>query len=268
MGNTLSVNNLFAGYGEKAVISGFSFESGPGELTGIIGSNGSGKSTLLRGLCGLIPAGVKGDVFYGDKNLSALSARKKALFLSFIPQRSGISVSMPVMDVVLMGFNPELGLLEKPGKIREEKALAALSEAGLSGKEKDDYLTLSEGQKQLCMLARLFAADRPVWILDEPESALDFGARYRMLRLLKEKIRRTGGTAVLALHDPQLALSCCSRLVFLKDGKCTGVLEPGREPDTIMEQKLSELYGPVSVHRLTDRCGKEHPVMIREDGHA
>ena len=106
------VENLTAGYGGKQVVNHLSFELEAGSLTGLLGANGSGKSTLLKALCGILPH--RGSCMLEKQFLEELSSRELARLCSYIPQRSGISIDISVLAVVLMGFNPSLGLLDYP----------------------------------------------------------------------------------------------------------------------------------------------------------
>jgi len=99
-----SVRNLSAGYDKGRVIENIAFDLEAGSLMGILGSNGSGKSTLLKSICGILPH--DGRCTLDGTNLERLSARKIARMCSYIPQRSGISIDISALDVVLMGFNP------------------------------------------------------------------------------------------------------------------------------------------------------------------
>ena len=177
-----SVQGLCAGYAGRRVLRDVSFTLEPGCLTGVLGANGSGKTTLLKAVGGILPHA--GRCTLQGAALEGLSPRRLAAVCGYIPQRSGIGIDISALDVVLMGFNPALGLLERPSAAMRARAAAALAEVGLGGREQENYLHLSEGQKQLCILARTLAAPRRLLLLDEPESALDFHHRYRMLALL------------------------------------------------------------------------------------
>ena len=259
----LSVKRIDAGYGKHNVIENISFDLDAGTLTGIIGANGRGKTTLLKALCGILPH--EGTCVLENVTLEHLSARQIAKLVSYIPQRSGISIDISALDVVLMGFNPKLGLLEHPNGKMKDTAVGALKQVGLAGKEETNYLHLSEGQKQLCILARTLVSGSKLLLLDEPESALDFRFRHQMLSLLRGWVASQERSAVVTLHDPALALNFCDKLLLLSEGDILDILEPKTDPLDKMEQKLSMVYGPVSLQRCYNRKGEAQIVMLRED---
>ena len=259
----LTVKGITAGYGKQNVITDISFQLDAGCLLGIIGANGSGKTTLLKSLCGILPH--RGTCQLDTAVLENLSPRQLAKLVSYIPQRSGISIDISALDVVLMGFNPHLALLEHPTKEMKASALQALREVGLAGKEETNYLHLSEGQKQLCILARTLVADSRLLLLDEPESALDFRFRHQMLSLLRNCLATQERSAIVTLHDPGLALNFCDKLLLLSDGGVLDIIDPKADSLDKMEQKLSMVYGSLSLQRCYNRSGAAQIVMLRED---
>ena len=259
----LTVTDISAGYGRENVIENISFTLEAGCLMGIIGANGSGKTTLLKALCGILPH--KGSSMLEDTALESLSSRQIAGLVSYIPQRSGIGIDISALDVVLMGFNPRLRLLEHPTKKMKDAALQALAQVGLAGKEETNYLHLSEGQKQLCILARTLISGSRLLLLDEPESALDFRYRYQMLDLLRGWVASGTCSAIVTLHDPALALNFCDRLLLLSEGGILGVIAPKADPLEKMEEMLSQVYGPVSLQRCHNRKGEAQILILRED---
>lgn len=261
--NTLSVNQISSGYGKQNIIKNISFHLEGGCLAGILGANGSGKTTLLKALCGILPH--QGSCLLNQTALEMLSPRKLARLVSYIPQKSGIAIDISALDVVLMGFNPRLGLLEHPGREMKNAARQALAQAGLAGREEENYLHLSEGQKQLCILARTLVSDSRLLLLDEPESALDFRFRHQMLALLKRHTISEKCIAIVALHDPYLALNFCDRLLLLSEGKLSGSIEPGTDSPEQMEQMLHRIYGPVSLQQYHNRRGETRLVLLREE---
>ena len=246
----LEIEHLRAGYGRRTVLKDASFRVEEGMLTALLGANGCGKTTLLKVLCRQLPC--SGRCVLDGKPLEDLSRRALARQVSYIPQRSGIAISLPVLEVVLMGFNPALGVLGRPSGAQKDRAYEALAAVGLEAYAEEDYQRLSEGQKQLCILARTAVEDSRLLLLDEPESALDFFHRHQMMRLLSGLAAGSGKAALVTLHDPALALEYCGRLVLLRDGVCSSVLHPASDSVSRMEQALSEIYGPVRLKRIED----------------
>lgn len=259
----LSVRNLTAGYGRNPVIRNVSFGMDSGCLLGVIGANGSGKTTLLKALCGILPH--EGSCMLSETPLEKLPPRQLARHVSYIPQRSGISIDIPAVDVVLMGFNPQLGLLEHPTAQMRDAARSILAQVGLYGKEDMNYLHLSEGQKQLCILARTLVSGSELLLLDEPESALDFRYRYRMLALLRNWVHAGKRGAIVTLHDPSLALNYCDKLLLLSGGGILGVIDPAKDTLDNMERLLTQVYGSISLQRCPTRSGSTQLVMLKEE---
>lgn len=148
-----TVENLAVRLGDKNILQNVHFTiDTPGQLVGILGANGSGKTTLLRAVAGLLPH--TGCCLMDGVPLESLSTRCLAQTVSYIPQQSGMSVSMSAREVVLMGCNPRLGVLQSPTAAMCAAAEEALRTVGLADKAEQDYLTLSGGERQLCILAR------------------------------------------------------------------------------------------------------------------
>ena len=261
--SSFEVKGLCAGYGGRSVIDGLSFSMESGRMMGVLGANGSGKTTLLRSICGILSH--EGECTLEGVRLEGLSERGLSKQCSYIPQRSGINIDISALDVVLMGFNPQLRLLECPTEAMRKQALDALDRAGVGSMAEMNYLHLSEGQKQLCILARTLVTQGRLLLLDEPESALDFHFRYRMLNIIRSWVTQDRRFALVALHDPMLALNYCDELLLLKDGRNIGVLRPASDSFDKMEEMLSMIYGSVSLASCADKTGKKHIVMLNED---
>ena len=258
-----SVNLLTAGYGNAHVIKGVSFELNSGCLMGVLGANGSGKTTMLKAICGILPH--EGSCQLEQTQLENLSIRQMAKLCSYIPQRSGISIDISALDVVLMGFNPQLGLLEHPTQTMRQAAKETLAHIGLGEKAHTNFIHLSEGQKQLCIMARTLVAGSKLLLLDEPESALDFHHRYRILSLLRNWAKDSGSGAIVTLHDPFLALNYCDELLLLAQGNVLDVIHPQTDSLEAMEMLLRRIYGNISLQYVSARNGGRQLIMINED---
>ena len=258
----LDVNALHAGYGKKQVLADVCFSSDSHELTGVLGPNGCGKTTLLKVLCGILPS--QGEIRMAGRDIRRLTPRQLAALCRYIPQRCGITIDISLTDVVLMGFNPQLALLAYPSADMRRQAWDALETVGLGDKKYANFQTLSEGQKQLCLLARALLLSQGVLLLDEPESALDFRERYRMLGLIRAWLAQRDGCAVVTLHDPQLALNTCDRLLLMQDGQLVSALSPKTDSEETLEKALSALFGPLSVCRFHDHEGRSQLILLNE----
>ena len=120
----------------------------------------------------------------------------------------------------------------------------------------------------VCPLEALFIPGLgPVLLLlDEPESALDFQHRHRLLALLRGWAGAGRRAALVALHDPALALNGCDGLLILAEGRVQGTLRPAADEPAAIEAALRILYGPVSVRRCQNRAGNPQLVLLKEEG--
>lgn len=256
------IRNLTAGYGKKTIIENISADADAGEIIGILGPNGCGKTTLLKSLCGILPH--TGTCALENAPLEPLSVKERALLCGYIPQTAEMPVSLSVLDTVLMGFNPSLRLLEYPDSVMRKQALSALAAVDMDDLANTDIRTLSLGQRQLVFFARLLALHHRVLFLDEPESALDFHHRYELMHQLKMLVTDEQSTAFVTLHDLQLALNTCDRILLMKEGQLLGDIAPARTDLSEAESLLSEIYGAVSLQKIQSNTGKDTIVVLSE----
>ena len=251
MKTLLQVEHLCAGYGWGDVIHDVSFSLEEGELCALLGGNGSGKTTLLRAVCTLLPS--KGERSLEGQSLSALSRRERARRIGYLAQGGNMVLSLSVLDVVLMGLNPELGLLESPGASHRRRAMEALEWVGMAQLAQMPFQSLSQGQKQLCLFARTLVCQPELLVLDEPDSALDFSNRQHMMDLLLRYRDQAGRGVLLCSHDVNSALAHADRLLLMKDGTLIHDLRPEKLSREELERALREVYGPVEVLRHKGR---------------
>lgn len=245
MTDLLFAEHLCAGYGGPEILHDVSFRIDHGELCALLGANGSGKSTLIRAVCGLLP--FRGKCFLEGKELSQLSQRTRAQKISYLSQRSSLSIPLSVMDVVLMGYNPVLGIFQTAGKAKRHRAMEELRRVGMEHLAERDILSLSEGQRQLVMLARTFVRGAPLLVLDEPDSALDFQNRHKVMELLQAQAHEEGRGVLLCSHDANFAMQYADRLLLMKDGKLCSDISMQACGCEELQQALSKLYGPITL---------------------
>lgn len=206
----LSVKNLDVSYYGDEALRDISFSLESGNLVGIIGPNGAGKSTLLKALLNLIPKD-RGDVLICERSIKDM--RKQ---IAYVPQRNDIDWDFPitVMDTVIMGTYPGLGLLKRPGKKEKAWALNCLERVGMDLYVDRQIGELSGGQQQRVFLARALAQRAEVYFLDEPFVGVDLSSEEIIIRILKE-LRDSGKTVVVVHHDLSKASAYFNQLILL-----------------------------------------------------
>jgi len=211
----IEVCQLCAAHGPREVLHDLTFAIRPARLTALIGPNGSGKTTLLRVLAGLQPV-RSGRVTVGGRDAARLPDRERARLIGYLPQQHRAVFPLTVRDVVLTG---RIGLAGwRPSPADELAAEEAIRELGLAGLAARPYTTLSGGEQQRVMIARLLAQRPPVMLLDEPVAHLDLHHQTELMRRLRAWCE-AGHTVVVVVHDPNLAFAWADDLVALRDGR-------------------------------------------------
>jgi len=246
------------------VVRGVSVGIERGSLTGLLGPNGCGKTTLLKLLAGVL-APDRGSVVIDDRPLTSLTRREIARRVAIVPQETHPAFDYTVMEMVLMGRHPHLGLfqLEGPADIGIGRgALAATGTAHLADRA---FMTLSGGEKQRVVIAAALAQSPDVLLLDEPTASLDLHYQLEIAALLAQLNREQSVTMVLATHDLNLAASLCRTLVLLREGE---VLAHGATGDVLTADSVHALYGVEAEVRYHEAAGHLTivPVRLRETG--
>ena len=113
------------------------------------------------------------------------------------------------------------------------------------------------------ILARTLVEGTKLLLFDEPDSSLDLGNKYRMVRMIMELVHgRPGKAGLICLHDPVLALACCDTLMLLKDGRLICTLQPKTDSVHDMEKAFSEIYGAVRLVAVADPEISNHKRLI------
>ncbi len=196
MAGTVSVKNLHVSYYGKEVVHDVSFSFEAQKLIGIIGPNGAGKSTMMKATLGLIPRD-KGKVSFDGQDVEAV--RKD---IAYVPQRSDIDWDFPitVLDTVLIGRYPRLGLFRRPKKADKQFAYACLEKVGMQEFASRQIAELSGGQQQRVFLARALAQEAEYFFLDEPFVGIDVASEETIIKILKD-LRNDGKVVFVVHHD-------------------------------------------------------------------
>lgn len=245
MTELLKVSSLCTGYGKKDVVHDVSFTIDEGTLCALLGANGSGKSTLMRAAVGLLP--YRGSCLLVGEELNEVPHRARALQIGYLSQRRGQPLSLAALDVVLMGYNPVLGPFQSPSAAQKAHALSVMAELGAASYAQADYRALSEGQRQLVLLARTLVRDIRLIALDEPDSALDYMNRHKVMELLKARVQRARCAALMSSHDVNFALRYADRLMLLQDGRLLHDIDLHQTTQKALCAALSDIYGKAEV---------------------
>ncbi|MDR7307985.1 ABC transporter ATP-binding protein [Rhodoferax saidenbachensis] len=189
MSALVTLDNLTVSYRRHPALHHVSGEFAAGSLTAVVGPNGAGKSTLLKSIAGLLPAaGV----------MLGLPRQQ----LAYLPQQSELDRSFPldVRDCVLLGLWRRSGAFGSATTTMLRDVDAALHTVGLQGFERRPVGTLSSGQLQRVLFARLLVQDAQLILLDEPFNAVDANTTATLLGLVQQW-HAQGRTVVAVLHD-------------------------------------------------------------------
>ncbi|WP_017557639.1 ABC transporter ATP-binding protein [Nocardiopsis baichengensis] len=221
--------------GGRLVVDGVSLAPAPGTTTGLLGPNGSGKSSLLRLLAGLRPAAA-GVVELDGVPLARVGRRTAARRIAVVEQNAATETDLTVAEVAGLGRIPHRRAWSAPSRSDEDAVERALERVGLADRADEAWHTLSGGERQRAQIARALAQGPHELLLDEPTNHLDIAHQLDVLDL----VARLEVTAVVALHDLNLAAMFCDRLLVLKDGRAVAA---GTPAEVITEDLIAEVYG-------------------------
>ncbi len=174
-----------------------------GTAYALIGKNGSGKSTFLKSVSGQL-APYSGTITVAGDQLSALHQQQLAELISFVPSRIPETSYMTVFDFVALGRTPYLNALGRLKDSDKEMITGSIQQLGLTSYSKRFLNELSDGEKQLCAIARAVCQDTPVILLDEPTSFLDFRNRSMVIDLLQHIAATSQKCILFSTHEIHL----------------------------------------------------------------
>ncbi|MFJ5382417.1 phosphonate ABC transporter ATP-binding protein [Cupriavidus sp. CER94] len=251
----------------------------PGEMVALLGASGSGKSTLLRHVAGFVAGDTgSGEILVNGRTVQrngrlARDVRKVRAEIGFVFQQFNLVGRLPVITNVLVGLLTRVpkwrSLIRYFTADEVQTGLDALAQVGI-----DDYAfqrasTLSGGQQQRAAIARTLVQNARVILADEPIASLDPESSRRVMSLLTQINRTRKVAVVVSLHQVDVAMRYCPRVVALRHGK---VVYDG--PSAALTPKmLRDLYGTEADELLHDSvpdapapaAGVPVPAMVRMD---
>ena len=236
----IKIKDLSFSYGSNKILDDLEIVVGDSEVLGLIGPNGSGKTTLIKCIDRILKP--KGSIFLDGRDIKAMSRQDIARYLGYVPQSSSSVLSTTVFDTILMGRRPHMGWRvaeEDIERVVETMELLHIEEFALK-----DFNELSGGQKQKVLVARALCQEPEVLLLDEPTSNLDLKHQLEVMEIIRDLVRKTDISAVMAIHDLNLASRYADTLVMLKKGR---IYATGDPVSLLTSGNVRSVYGVEAV---------------------
>ncbi|MDY6910803.1 MAG: ABC transporter ATP-binding protein [Chloroflexota bacterium] len=257
MDREIRVEQVSWGVDGHAIINDIDLNVVTGNLVGLIGPNGSGKTSLLRCVYHVLrpKAGIitlDGEDVWQQKPQA--TARKMAVVL----QESPAEFDFTVWEMVMMGRSPHKGMFDRNTYEDNRLVVDALNRVDMASFAERSFLTLSGGERQRVLVARALAQKTRYFLLDEPTNHLDIRYQLEILELVKG----LGVTAIVALHDLNLAALYCDKIYVLDKGQiiASGDPEIVIQPDLV--QRVYHVSCEVQTHPST---GRPHIIFFPEN---
>ena len=232
----LSVTDIKVQYGKKQVLNGVTLpELNNNEMLGLLGPNAAGKSTLMRALSG--EQKYQGQVLLNQREKSAYKHKDWHNRVAYMPQTPPQESSL--MPYELMWSAARALSLDYSDAALNRLIKDIFQRLGLTEYATTSLHSLSGGKRQLVGLALAIIRGPALLLLDEPTSALDLHWRMVVLGYVRERLNDSGGAAIAALHDLDLAARYCDKLVLLNGGK---IVAAGTPFDVLTRENIAQVY--------------------------
>ncbi|MEO8041597.1 MAG: ABC transporter ATP-binding protein [Acidobacteriota bacterium] len=234
----LEVREISVRFGQRKVVEGVSLELPAGEIVALLGPNGAGKTTLLRALNGSVTL-QSGEVTLDGISIGELSRREIARSIAVVAQENETKFPITVLEFILAGRFTRGAAFGWETAADVDAANRALEMCDLTGFGHRLMNELSGGERQRVVLARALAAETRVLLLDEPTANLDLAHQALMLKLVRDRCRDAGASAIVITHDLNLASEFAERVILLKGGRA---FAQGPTPQVLTRGNLQEVY--------------------------
>ncbi|MHC1687928.1 MAG: ABC transporter ATP-binding protein [Methanothrix sp.] len=244
----LQAKDITFSYNSHPILDNVNFEIAPARLVTIVGPNGSGKSTLIKCIDRIVSP-QKGSILIDRKDVTRMSRRDVARYLSYVPQSSVRVFPTNVFDTILMGRRPHIGWLGSDDD--EVKVWDVLRLLNIERLAMSNFNELSGGQQQKVLIARALVQEAEVMLLDEPTSNLDIWHQLDVMNIIRDVVRKREMTALMALHDLNLASTFSDRIIMMKKGK---IVAAGDPTSVITAENIASVYRvQAAVRIMSDR---------------
>lgn len=218
---------------EKLIIENAGIQVRDGQFVGLVGLNGSGKSTLLKAVYGINE--YTGNIYLDGEDMQELDIKTIARKMAVLVQENTAEFDFKVKDIVLLGRLPYKSFFEADTLEDYVIVKESLAHVGMENYAERYFSSLSGGEKQRVLIARILAQQAEMLILDEPTNHLDVKNQYQFF----EMIKGLNMTVLSVLHDLNLAAKFCDYLYVIFEGKIYAEGEPQK---VLTEDLLREVF--------------------------
>lgn len=218
------------------VVDGVSLNVQRGQVVALLGPNGAGKTSLMRAALGLLD--FTGAASLGGSDPRTLSARQRALYAAYLPQRPQSIWPIRVEHLVALGRFAHGAAPDRLNAVDQAAVDAALDACALTPMRARRMDELSGGEKARAHLARALAQRAPLLVLDEPSAGLDPAQALAVADILRAHAQ--DGAVLFSTHDVALAARVADQIVLMRDGK---VIAQGAPREALTPQTLRDVYG-------------------------
>jgi ABC-type branched-subunit amino acid transport system ATPase component len=206
----LDVQNLTAGYGDKAILENFNLQVNKGEVVAVTGPNGCGKSTLLKSIYQLCKI-ESGSILYKGENLNDKTPEHvKSLSIAYFMQKNAIFTHLKVRDNIILSLN---GISPAEKKFRIEEISANFPD--MSNWMNKTAGLLSGGQRQQLAMAMLISQNADFWLLDEPTAGLDQEKTTYFVNMIRKEQIKKNIAIIIVEHKMNVISDLATRIIKL-----------------------------------------------------
>lgn len=246
MEHFFETKQLQVGYEKKIIVDDINISLKRGEILSLIGPNGAGKTTVLRSVINqLMPIG--GTVLFENMSIGQYNVQELAKKMSVLLTERIRTELMSVEEVVGTGRYPYTGRFGVLSKKDRDIVADVMALTRIEDIKNQDFMKISDGQRQRVMLARALAQEPEIMILDEPTSFLDIRYKMEFLSLLQKLAKEKNMTIIISLHEVELAGIVSDRVACFRNGKMDRF---GVPKEVLTNQYLLELYD-IELKELT-----------------
>jgi iron complex transport system ATP-binding protein len=240
-------NALSLAFGTKQVLKQLSISIPRDRITAIIGPNGSGKTSLLNCISG-INRKYQGDIALNNQSLSAITQQQVARQLGYLHQHMPANLYLTVRQVVELGLTPNMSPWSGLTKVHHDRLNSALEKVDLVSFADRPFDTLSGGEKQRVLIAKVMVQDPDILLLDEPTNHLDIKYQIEAMNL----ITSLDMSVVCCIHDLNLAARYADYIICLDNGR---LAFQGPKNEVLTADNITAVYGvhcQVNKHAIHD----------------